>query len=82
MHGPHHFLLQICVIQRGIRFQVELLTSSARGYVLEIYQSHFVLPDLGPIGEFSSFAHILSHHKSAVAVNNPYDNELAPLNRC
>ena len=34
-----------------MRFQVELLDGEARGYVLEIFQSHFVLPDLGPIGE-------------------------------
>lgn len=47
----YEWYVQICVIQRGIRFQVELLSSSAKGYVLEIYQSHFVLPDLGPIGK-------------------------------
>mmetsp|Transcript_38273 Transcript_38273/g.85231 ORF Transcript_38273/g.85231 Transcript_38273/m.85231 type:complete len:494 (+) Transcript_38273:149-1630(+) len=41
---------EICVIQRGIRFQVALLEGQARGYVLEIFQSRFVLPDLGPIG--------------------------------
>lgn len=41
---------EICVIQRGIRFQVELPEGRGRGYLLEIFQSHFVLPDLGPIG--------------------------------
>ncbi|KDO33796.1 homogentisate 1,2-dioxygenase [Saprolegnia parasitica CBS 223.65] len=43
--SPH----EICVIQRGIRFNVEL-DGPARGYILEVYNRHFVLPDLGPIG--------------------------------
>ena len=45
--------MQICVMQRGIRFSVELLDgcTAARGYVLEVFQGHFQLPDLGPIGE-------------------------------
>eukprot|EP00955_Chlamydomonas_euryale_P096839 365037-Chlamydomonas_euryale.AAC.5 len=30
--------------------QVELPDGAARGYVLEVFQSHFTLPDLGPIG--------------------------------
>lgn len=41
---------EICVIQRGIKFQVELLDGSARGYICENYGSLFRLPDLGPIG--------------------------------
>ncbi|TYZ58249.1 hypothetical protein PybrP1_007926 [[Pythium] brassicae (nom. inval.)] len=40
---------EICVIQRGIRFSVAV-DGPARGYVLEVYNRHFVLPDLGPIG--------------------------------
>ena len=47
---PLNTLWQICVIPRGMRFQVELPEGRGRGYVLEIFQSHFVLPDLGPIG--------------------------------
>lgn len=43
---------EIIVIQRGIRFQVELRGSAAvRGYILEIFSGHFTLPELGPIGE-------------------------------
>ncbi|EFX00715.1 homogentisate-dioxygenase [Grosmannia clavigera kw1407] len=47
--------LEICVIPRGIRFQVHLRGNSsspvlARGYALELYQGHFSLPELGPIG--------------------------------
>lgn len=41
---------EICVIPRGIVFRVALLNESARGYILEIFNQHFVLPSLGPIG--------------------------------
>ncbi|WFB10314.1 homogentisate 1,2-dioxygenase [Streptomyces sp. LX-29] len=41
---------QIALIPRGVRFRVELLDASARGYVCENYGRPFVLPDLGPIG--------------------------------
>lgn len=56
---------EICVIQRGIKFKVDLdpevdqidLTQEnhpkARGYMCEVYKSHFVLPDAGPIGSNS-----------------------------
>lgn len=40
---------EIAVIPRGIRFSVAVSMSS-RGYVLEIFDKHFELPDLGPIG--------------------------------
>jgi homogentisate 1,2-dioxygenase len=38
------------VIQRGIKFRVELLEAQARGYICENYGAMFRLPDLGPIG--------------------------------
>lgn len=41
---------EICVIQRGIKFRVELPEGHARGYICENYGSLFRLPDLGPIG--------------------------------
>ena len=41
---------EICVIQRGIKFRVELPDGHGRGYVCENYGSLFRLPDLGPIG--------------------------------
>ncbi|EMP33643.1 Homogentisate 1,2-dioxygenase [Chelonia mydas] len=40
---------EICVIQQGMRFSVEVF-GETRGYVLEVYGAHFELPDLGPIG--------------------------------
>ncbi|GHC79244.1 homogentisate 1,2-dioxygenase [Streptomyces flavofungini] len=40
----------VALIPRGVRFRVELLDESARGYVCENYGAVFQLPDLGPIG--------------------------------
>ncbi|MFJ6751128.1 homogentisate 1,2-dioxygenase [Streptomyces sp. NPDC091266] len=40
----------VALIPRGVRFRVELLDASARGYVCENYGQPFQLPDLGPIG--------------------------------
>lgn len=54
--------LEICVIQRGIKFRVDLggfqdgeeiqteKDLKARGFICETYKGQFVLPDLGPIG--------------------------------
>lgn len=40
---------EICLIQQGMRFKVDVNCLS-RGYILEVFDSHFVLPNLGPIG--------------------------------
>ncbi|XP_055386481.1 homogentisate 1,2-dioxygenase [Condylostylus longicornis] len=40
---------EICVIQQGMRFNVKI-EGPSRGYILEVYNNHFKLPDLGPIG--------------------------------
>jgi homogentisate 1,2-dioxygenase len=48
---------EIVVVQQGMRFAVEV-SGAARGYVLEVYDAHFVLPNLGPIGQ----CHILNLH--------------------
>ncbi|KAH7375305.1 homogentisate 1,2-dioxygenase [Plectosphaerella cucumerina] len=42
--------MEICVIPRGIKYHVSLPSGPARGYALELYQGHFNLPELGPIG--------------------------------
>lgn len=42
--------MEICVIPRGVKYQVHLPSGKARGYALELYQGHFQLPELGPIG--------------------------------
>lgn len=41
---------EICVIPRGIKFQLSPLGDTARGYVCENYGPPFKLPYLGPIG--------------------------------
>ncbi|KAL2257059.1 hypothetical protein VTK26DRAFT_722 [Humicola hyalothermophila] len=43
--------MEICVIPRGVRYQVRLVGGKpARGYALELFKGRFVLPELGPIG--------------------------------
>ena len=40
---------EICVLQQGMKFSIEIEEAS-RGYILEVFDSHFMLPNLGPIG--------------------------------
>lgn len=42
--------LEIAVVPRGVKFQIELKSDSARGYVCENWGQRFRLPDRGPIG--------------------------------
>ena len=44
---------EVAVMPQGFRFAVDLPDGSSRGYVAEIFGTHFRLPDLGPIGTFS-----------------------------
>mmetsp|Transcript_53865 Transcript_53865/g.125659 ORF Transcript_53865/g.125659 Transcript_53865/m.125659 type:complete len:463 (-) Transcript_53865:336-1724(-) len=50
---------ELAVVPRGLTFQVDLAagSSSARGYFLENFGDHFVVPDLGPIGISGGLAH-------------------------
>lgn len=41
---------EIVVIQRGLRFRVELPDGPSRGYILEVWGTCFELPELGPLG--------------------------------
>jgi homogentisate 1,2-dioxygenase len=41
---------EVAVIPRGVRFRVELVDGTGRGYVCENFGAPFRLPDLGPIG--------------------------------
>jgi len=41
---------EICVIQRGIRFKVTLPDGPIRCYIQEVYNGHYELPELGPLG--------------------------------
>ena len=45
----------ILSLQQGMRFSIDVKGPS-RGYVLEVFDGHFTLPNLGPIGiEFNSY---------------------------
>ena len=37
-------------LQQGMRFSVAV-EGPTRGFILEVYDNHFTLPDLGPIGK-------------------------------
>ena len=41
---------ELCVIQRGMKFKVKLPDGPSRGYIQEIFGSHYQLPELGPLG--------------------------------
>ncbi|MFH1103363.1 MAG: homogentisate 1,2-dioxygenase [Actinomycetota bacterium] len=41
---------EICLIPRGMKFRVELIDGTARGYVCENYGAYLQLPERGPIG--------------------------------
>ncbi|KAK4767848.1 hypothetical protein SAY87_002989 [Trapa incisa] len=41
---------EIVVLPQGFRFAIDLPDGPSRGYVAEIFGTHFQLPDLGPIG--------------------------------
>jgi homogentisate 1,2-dioxygenase len=44
---------EIAVIPRGVRHRVTLPAGPTRGYICELFQGHFRLPELGPIGSCS-----------------------------
>eukprot|EP00931_Biecheleriopsis_adriatica_P030623 TRINITY_DN18038_c0_g1_i2.p1 TRINITY_DN18038_c0_g1~~TRINITY_DN18038_c0_g1_i2.p1 ORF type:complete len:479 (+),score=50.34 TRINITY_DN18038_c0_g1_i2:46-1437(+) len=50
---------ELAIVPRGLTFQVNLAqnSASARGYFLENFGDHFVVPDLGPIGISGGLAH-------------------------
>ncbi|CEL93278.1 unnamed protein product [Vitrella brassicaformis CCMP3155] len=48
--------LEICVIPRGVKFQVDLIDATARGYALENHGTQLQLPELGVIGASSGLA--------------------------
>ncbi|ODA81613.1 hypothetical protein RJ55_00114 [Drechmeria coniospora] len=72
--------MEIAVIPRGVKYQVRLATDApARGYALELYQGHFNLPELGPIGsnglanarDFQAPVAHFSEHAGATASDGP-----------
>jgi len=43
---------EIVVIQRGLKFKVALPDGPSRGYIQEIFGSHYELPEMGPLGGY------------------------------
>ncbi|KAI0481299.1 homogentisate 1,2-dioxygenase [Xylariaceae sp. FL0804] len=41
---------ELVVVQAGMRFSVRLPDGVGRGYIQEVYGSHYELPELGPLG--------------------------------
>jgi homogentisate 1,2-dioxygenase len=44
---------EIAIIPRGFKYRVTLPEGTARGYICELFEGHFQLPELGPIGSCS-----------------------------
>lgn len=66
---------EIVVIPRGIRYRVDLATQEPiRGYILELYEGHFHLPELGPIGS-NCLANARDFQVPVAAYNHDTTNE-------
>ncbi|WP_030023795.1 homogentisate 1,2-dioxygenase [Streptomyces monomycini] len=63
----------VALVPRGVRFRVDLLDATARGYVCENYGQPFQLPDLGPIG-----ANGLANARDFLAPTAAYEDEEGP----
>lgn len=44
---------EIAVLPRGIRYRISVPYGPAYGYICELFQGHFQLPELGPVGSCS-----------------------------
>ncbi|MEU6659198.1 homogentisate 1,2-dioxygenase [Streptomyces sp. NPDC046821] len=64
----------IAVVPRGVRFRVDLLDATVRGYVCENYGAPFRLPDLGPIG-----ANGLANARDFMAPVASYEDREGPV---
>eukprot|EP00913_Durusdinium_trenchii_P016175 g15200.t1 len=70
---------ELVLVPRGLTFQVNLAegTSMARGYFLENFGDHFVIPELGPIGISGGLAHP-RHFVAPKAQYEELDGEFEP----
>lgn len=75
---------EIAVIQLGMRFAVGV-EGPTRGYILEVFDGHFKLPDLGPIGAnglanprdfLTPVAHYEDKEKTGFKILNKYQGAL------
>lgn len=64
---------EVAVLPQGFRFAVDLPDGPSRGYVAEVFGTHFQLPELGPIGRclmyVSPISVITSEEKYRTTVN-------------
>jgi homogentisate 1,2-dioxygenase len=67
---------EIAVIPRGIRYSVTLPNGPARGYICELFQGHFQLPELGPIGS-CSLANARDFQVPVACFDGKIENKLA-----
>ena len=65
---------EICVIPRGVVFQVELVKGPARAYLCENYGGAFTLPDRGPIG-----ANCLANPRDFLTPVAAYEDVVEPM---
>lgn len=54
---------EIIVVPQGFRFSVGLPDGPSRGYIAEVFGTHFQLPDLGPIG--TVFYQVMLHFSTS-----------------
>jgi homogentisate 1,2-dioxygenase len=64
---------EIAVIPRGVKFRLELIDRSARGYICENYGGAFTLPERGPIG-----ANCLANQRDFLTPVAAYEDNDAP----
>ncbi|KAF9915379.1 hypothetical protein BX616_006286 [Lobosporangium transversale] len=75
---------EICVIQRGIRFSVALPDGPSRGYICEVFNGTWTIPDLGPIGanglanprDFQTPVAAFSQEEKPFRIINKYGGQL------
>ena len=62
---------EIAVLQQGIRFSVSLPDGLSRGYIAEVFDGHFRLPELGVIGAnfFCTCMHVANRIKRDLMEN-------------
>jgi homogentisate 1,2-dioxygenase len=65
---------EIVVLPRGLKFRVELLDSTARGYVAENHGAPLRIPDLGPIGSNG-----LANPRDFLAPVAAYEQDVGPV---
>ena len=70
---------EICVIPRGIRYHIKLPAGPCRGYICELFQGHFRLPELGPIGS-TGLANVRDFQVPTAFFDGQIKNDVAVAN--